>query len=112
MTEAQTAPAAEPAAPADRHVYFFGGGRAEGTKDMKRVLGGKGATLAEMTNIGVPVPRGFTIACQVCVQYLADGTVPPGLRDEVTANLRRLEETSGRGFGDARDPLLVSVRSG
>ncbi|MFL5580509.1 MAG: PEP/pyruvate-binding domain-containing protein, partial [Gemmatimonadaceae bacterium] len=112
MTDAQTAPAAQAAPPAERHVYFFGAGRAEGTKDMKRVLGGKGANLAEMTNIGVPVPPGFTIACQVCVQYLADGSVPPGLRDEVATNLRRLEEVTGRGFGDPRDPLLVSVRSG
>jgi pyruvate, orthophosphate dikinase len=113
MSEAQTASAGDggTAAP-ERHVYFFGAGQADGTKDMKRVLGGKGANLAEMTNIGVPVPPGFTIACQVCVQYLRDGTVPPGLRDEVAEHLRRVEEASGRGFGDPRNPLLVSVRSG
>src|SRR5918998_1496887 len=113
MTDLQTqTPDAAPEAGERRLVYFFGHGTADGGKDMKATLGGKGANLAEMTNIGVPVPPGFTIACQVCVQYLADGTVPPGLRDEVAANLRRLEEVTGRGFGDARNPLLVSVRSG
>src|SRR3954470_13404953 len=99
-------------APLSQSVYFFGNGKAEGTRDMKAVLGGKGANLAEMTNLGVPVPPGFTIATSVCVSYLHDGTYPASLRDEVDANLRRLEEAVGRGFGDARDPLLVSVRSG
>jgi pyruvate,orthophosphate dikinase len=93
-------------------VYFFGGGQAEGTKDMKAVLGGKGANLAEMTNLGVPVPPGFTIACATCIEYLRDGTVPPALRAEVSAALRRLEETTGKKFGDPAMPLLVSVRSG
>ena len=100
---------ATPAAP--QHVYFFGNGRAEGTREMKRVLGGKGATLAEMTNLGVPVPPGFTIACSCCIRFLQD-TAPEGLRDEVERNLRRLEEASGKRFGDANNPLLVSVRSG
>jgi pyruvate,orthophosphate dikinase len=93
-------------------VYFFGGGQAEGTKDMKAVLGGKGANLAEMTNLGVPVPPGFTIACATCIEYQRDGTVPPALRAEVSAALRRLEETTGKKFGDPAMPLLVSVRSG
>jgi pyruvate,orthophosphate dikinase len=93
-------------------VYFFGNGRAEGTKDMKAVLGSKGANLAEMTNLGVPVPPGFTIACSVCVDYLRTGTFPATLRDEVAASMARLEETTGRGFGSAENPLLVSVRSG
>ena len=97
---------------ADRHVYFFGNGAADGTREMKAVLGGKGANLAEMTNLGVPVPPGFTIACGVCMAYLHDGALPPSLRDEVAAHLRKLEAASGRSFGDARDPLLVSVRSG
>ena len=97
---------------ADRNVYFFGNGHAEGTKDMKLVLGGKGANLAEMTNLGVPVPPGFTIACDVCMAYLRDGVVTDALRTEVAANLARLEETGGKGFGDADNPLLVSVRSG
>src|SRR5207247_926329 len=68
--------------------------------------------LAEMTNLGVPVPPGFTIACSACVDYLRDGSVAPSLRDEVAANVARLQEGTGRRFGDARDPLLVSVRSG
>jgi pyruvate,orthophosphate dikinase len=93
-------------------VYFFGNGSAEGTKDMKAVLGGKGANLAEMTNLGVPVPPGFTIACDACLAYLRDGTVPARLRSEVEAYLVRLEEASGKTFGDATMPLLVSVRSG
>ncbi len=97
---------------ATRHVYFFGNGSADGTRDMKGVLGGKGANLAEMTNLGVPVPPGFTIACSSCVDFLAGGQRAPGLAEEVAANLSRLEEASGRGFGNARNPLLVSVRSG
>src|SRR3954468_536067 len=95
-----------------KHVYFFGGGHAEGTKDMKSTLGGKGANLAEMTNLGVPVPPGFTIACQACIDFLHDGAAPAELRERVTSALRRLEDTSGKRFGDAQRPLLVSVRSG
>src|SRR5215217_5100039 len=68
-----------------QQVFFFGGGKAEGTKDMKAVLGGKGANLAEMTNLGVPVPPGFTIACSVCVAYLRDGKAPEELRAEFDA---------------------------
>jgi pyruvate,orthophosphate dikinase len=93
-------------------VYFFGNGSAEGTKDMKATLGGKGANLAEMTNLGVPVPPGFTIACDVCIAYLRDRVVTPELRAEAERNLVRLEETSGKRFGDPTNPLLVSVRSG
>jgi pyruvate,orthophosphate dikinase len=93
-------------------VYFFGNGSAEGTKDMKAILGGKGANLAEMTNLGVPVPPGFTIACDTCIAYLRDGQVTDQLRQEVERNLARLEEASGKRFGDAENPLLVSVRSG
>jgi pyruvate, orthophosphate dikinase len=100
------------AAPESRLVYFFGNGRADGTRDMKGVLGGKGANLAEMTNLGVPVPPGFTIACQVCVAYLNGGGVPAELRGEVDRNLRTLEEATQRRFGDPENPLLVSVRSG
>src|SRR6478609_5478870 len=95
-----------------RSVYFFGNGAAEGTKDMKSVLGGKGANLAEMTNLGVPVPPGFTIACDVCIAYLRDGVVTEALREEVESNLARLEAASGKRFGDPEAPLLVSVRSG
>ena len=93
-------------------VYFFGNGTAEGTREMRDVLGGKGANLAEMTNLGVPVPPGFTIACSVCVDYLRTRTYTPELRAEVETNVRRLEEATGRGFGDTSNPLLVSVRSG
>jgi pyruvate,orthophosphate dikinase len=93
-------------------VYFFGDGQAEGTKDMKPILGGKGANLAEMTNLGVPVPPGFTIACALCGTYLRDRRVPESLADEVSAALERLEQVTGKGFGDATNPLLVSVRSG
>ncbi len=95
-----------------RYVYFFGAGRADGTRDMKALLGGKGANLAEMTNIGVPVPPGFTMTCELCAMYLADQTYPQELRDEVATNLRRLEAVSGKQFGDPENPLLVSVRSG
>jgi len=97
---------------AQRHAYFFGNGKADGTRDMKAVLGGKGAHLAEMTNLGVPVPPGFTITCATCMEFLAAGTRATGLEDEVSQNITKLEETTGRGFGDARNPLLVSVRSG
>jgi pyruvate,orthophosphate dikinase len=93
-------------------VYFFGRGEAEGTRDMKNALGGKGANLAEMTNLGVPVPPGFTIACSECISYLELGTYSPELRAEVESNVARLEETSGKKFGDPINPLLVSVRSG
>ena len=93
-------------------VYFFGSGSADGTREMKAVLGGKGANLAEMVNLGVPVPPGFTIACSVCVEYLKSAAIPDALRDEVTRNLVQLEETTGRRFGDPGSPLLVSVRSG
>ena len=93
-------------------VYFFGNGAAEGTRDMKAILGGKGANLAEMTNLGVPVPPGFTIACDACMAYLRDGVVPDALRTSVEEYLTRLEEASGKTFGDPVKPLLVSVRSG
>ena len=96
-----------------KHVYFFGGGRAEGNGSMKTLLGGKGAGLMEMTRIGLPVPAGFVITTEVCARYLADGkktlkAIEPGVR----ANLRRLEKVAGRRLGDAANPLLVSVRSG
>jgi phosphoenolpyruvate synthase/pyruvate phosphate dikinase len=93
-------------------VFFFGNGQAEGTRTMKSVLGGKGANLAEMTNLGVPVPPGFTIAASVCIAYLRDGKYTDRLRAEVEGNIARLEDVSGRKFGDPKNPLLVSVRSG
>ncbi|HEV7705067.1 MAG TPA: pyruvate, phosphate dikinase [Gemmatimonadaceae bacterium] len=93
-------------------VYFFGSGSADGTREMKSVLGGKGANLAEMTNLGVPVPPGFTIACSACLDYLRGGGTSTELQGEIEKNLTRLEQVSGRGFGDQKNPLLVSVRSG
>ena len=93
-------------------VYFFGNGRADGTREMKSVLGGKGANLAEMTNLGVPVPPGFTIACSACNDYLSSGGVPDALREEVGQHIAYLEQATGRKLGDPANPLLVSVRSG
>jgi pyruvate,orthophosphate dikinase len=93
-------------------VFFFGNGAAEGTREMKDVLGSKGANLAEMTNLGVPVPPGFTIACAECIAYLRDGKYSDRLRAEVEGNVARLEEASGKKLGDPKNPLLVSVRSG
>ena len=95
------------------YVFFFGAGQADGNTDMKETLGGKGANLAEMTNIGIPVPPGFTISAEVCdLFYRNERNYPEGLREEVQASLKRLEEVTGRRFADAEDPLLVSVRSG
>jgi pyruvate, orthophosphate dikinase len=95
------------------YVFYFGDGEAEGNAKMKDVLGGKGAGLAEMTNIGVPVPPGFTISTAVCTYfYEHDKTYPPELKDAVAASLARVEESVGRKFGDPAKPLLVSVRSG
>lgn len=96
-----------------KHVYFFGGGAAEGKADMKNLLGGKGANLAEMTNIGLPVPPGFTLTTEVCTYYYAhERQYPTTLRDEVAAALRRVEQIVGAKYGDAKNPLLVSCRSG
>ena len=96
-----------------QHVYFFGGGKAEGHKDMKDLLGGKGAGLAEMTNAGLPVPPGFTISTRACILFQErGGSVTPAIDAEIERNLERLEGLMGKTLGDARDPLLVSVRSG
>jgi pyruvate, orthophosphate dikinase len=96
-----------------KYVYFFGAGKAEGTGELKSVLGGKGAGLAEMTRIGLPVPAGFTISTECCNYYLKHShKYPSQLRSEVDKNLARLERAVGKKLGDARDPLLVSVRSG
>jgi pyruvate,orthophosphate dikinase len=93
-------------------VYFFGQGRADGTSAMKEILGGKGAGLAEMTTIGIPVPPGFTIASSLCLHYLESHQFPKRLRVEVENTLQRLETATGKHFGDGDNPLLVSVRSG
>ncbi|MET7610055.1 pyruvate, phosphate dikinase [Streptomyces seoulensis] len=91
-----------------KFVYDF----TEGNKDLKDLLGGKGANLAEMTNLGLPVPPGFTITTEACKVYLDSGEEPPALRDEVSAHLDALEQRMGKKLGQADDPLLVSVRSG
>ncbi|WP_457755424.1 pyruvate, phosphate dikinase [Thermovibrio ammonificans] len=94
-------------------VYYFGGGKAEGSADMKMLLGGKGANLAEMTNLGLPVPPGITITTEVCKDYYKLGKqFPEGMWDEVLEGLRKIEKEMGKKFGDKENPLLVSVRSG
>ena len=96
----------------ERWVYSFGNGRADGTAAMRDILGGKGAGLAEMANLGLPVPPGFTISAKLCIAYLEQGTFPDQLREEVDRHLKQLERTAKKRFGDHQNPLLVSVRSG
>ena len=91
-----------------KYVYDF----TEGSKEQKDLLGGKGANLAEMTNLGLPVPPGFIITTEACKVFLETGSEPPELRDEVSAHLDELEKAMGRRLGQPDDPLLVSVRSG
>src|SRR5438105_2149467 len=95
------------------YVYFFGDGKADGRTDMKELLGGKGANLAEMTNIGLPVPAGFTLTTEVCTYFYQHGRkYPPELRDQVAEALQRVEKIMGAKFGDSTHPLLLSCRSG
>ena len=91
-----------------KHVYLFH----EGNKEMKELLGGKGANLAEMSNLGLPVPPGFTITTETCIEYLKAKRMPAGLMDNVKAAMKKVEKETGKGFGDPKNPLLVSVRSG
>jgi len=96
-----------------KNVYFFGKGKADGDAKMKLVLGGKGANLAEMTNLGIPVPPGFTISTDVCAAYYENkNNYPKGIKEEVEAGLKKLEGVMKKKLGDPDDPLLVSVRSG
>jgi len=96
-----------------QYVYFFSKDNAEGNKDMKGLLGGKGANLAEMAGIGLPVPPGFTVSTDVCALFLKKGNkLPDEVKKEILVNLERLEKTAGQKFGDKKNPLLVSVRSG
>jgi len=96
-----------------KRTYSFGSGRAEGNKDMKELLGGKGAGLAEMSRIGIPVPPGFTITTEVCTEFNRSGRkLPRDLRGQIAAALAQVEKETGKKFGDAANPLLVSVRSG
>src|SRR5688572_28195197 len=96
-----------------KQVYFFGDGKADGNRNMKDLLGGKGANLAEMANLGLPVPPGFTITTEVCTGfYRNDNQYPEGLAREVEAALSEVGTIVGAVFGDPQKPLLVSVRSG
>lgn len=98
---------------ANKLVYFFGNGKAEGKAEMKDLLGGKGANLAEMTNLGVPVPPGFTISTEVCKSFYENNRkYPAELEVQLETNLKKLEKLMKKKLGDASDPLLVSVRSG
>ncbi len=98
---------------ATKLIYFFGNGKAEGKSAMKDLLGGKGANLAEMTNLGVPVPPGFTISTEVCKSFYENNrNYPEELEGQIKTNLSKLEQIMGKKLGDAKDPLLVSVRSG
>ena len=97
----------------DQFVYRFGDGRTEGGKEMKALLGGKGANLAEMSAIGLPVPPGFTVTTEACQYYIRnEHRWPDGLGEQVQSGLRHVEQALGRTLGDAGNPLLVSVRSG
>jgi pyruvate,orthophosphate dikinase len=107
------APTTRDHAAAKRYIYAWGDGRAEGSGSMKDLLGGKGAGLAEMTNAGLPTPPGFTITTEACNDYFEAGKqLPAGLWEDVIAAVKEVEARTGKGFGDPRNPLLVSVRSG
>ena len=96
-----------------KYVYSFGGGSADGRTDMKNLLGGKGANLAEMANMGIPVPAGFTLTTEICTYFYDHGqNYPPSLEAEADAAMAKVEEIMGTKFGDPTDPLLISVRSG
>ena len=95
-----------------QYVYSFGGGKAEGNGKMKDVLGGKGAGLAEMTNVGLPVPPGFTIQTEACREYMKSGKTSDGVQKELLGALMQLDELRCKKLGAPSDPLLVSVRSG
>src|SRR6195256_127661 len=96
-----------------KYVYIFAKGDADGRGDMKDLLGGKGAGLAEMTNAGLPVPPGFTITTEACNAYYESGAkFPAGMWEEVLDSLRKVERASGKKFGDVSNPVLVSVRAG
>ena len=96
-----------------KYVYFFGKGKAEGDASMRNQLGGKGANLAEMTNLGLPVPQGFTVTTEACTQYYNDGrTINDEIQAQINEAIVKLEDYTGKKFGDLENPLLVSVRSG
>ncbi len=97
----------------NKYVYFFGANQTEGDADMRNLLGGKGANLAEMCRIGLPVPQGFTISTEACTRYYDDGKmIADDIKSQINDYVNKLEESAGKKFGDAKNPLLVSVRSG
>jgi pyruvate, orthophosphate dikinase len=110
VTGSSTLRSAEPRSTGAPHKFVFD--FSEGDKNQKDLLGGKGANLAEMVRLGLPVPPGFTISTEACRAYLAAGTVPEGLDVEIAEHLASLEAARGKALGDPEDPLLVSVRSG
>jgi len=93
---------------ATKYVYDF----SEGNASMKSLLGGKGANLAEMTRIGIPVPQGFVVTTQACVYYSSNGAYPEGLQQEINDHLKALEALTAKTLGDPKNPLLLSIRSG
>ena len=95
-----------------KQVYFFGDGSADGSAEDKNLLGGKGANLAEMTTLGIPVPPGFTIITEVCTHYMDTNEYPADLKLQLENNLQQVENIMGQKFGDPVNPLLLSVRSG
>ena len=96
-----------------KSVYFFGNKKADGNAEMKNLLGGKGANLAEMTNLGIPVPAGFTITTEVCTYYYQNAqSFPQDLDKQIKSSIKKVEQAMGKKFGDEKDPLLLSVRSG
>ena len=96
-----------------KYVYFFGAGKTEGNAGMRNLLGGKGANLAEMASLGLPVPQGFTITTEACTRYYDDGRkIGDDIKAQVMEYIDKLEKSAGKKFGDAKNPLLVSVRSG
>src|SRR3954452_6769065 len=96
-----------------QYVYFFGNGKADGNRNMKDLLGGKGSGLAEMTNAGLPVPPGFTISTEVCnIYYQEQRRIPEAIETEIEQHVKSLEEAAGATLGSSENPLLVSVRSG
>ena len=95
-----------------KYVFFFGDGKADGAAQDKNMLGGKGANLAEMTNLSIPVPPGFTLTTNLCMDYLADGVYPNELEQEVKEAIKKVEAIMNQNFGDMENPLLVSIRSG
>src|SRR5713101_6648183 len=103
----------KPSSKARNYVYFFGNGKADGNRNMKDLLGGKGSGLAEMTNAGLPVPPGFTISTEVCnIYYKEKQKIPAAVDREIAENLKKLEKAAGATLGSPENPLLVSVRSG